>query len=54
MCALPIVFAPSMNVQVIKEVKKDHGEEMQVKGLTKEGVIEPVTAADNLSNKVGW
>lgn len=44
----------SVKLQVIKEVKKDHGEEMQVKGYTKEGVIEPVTVADNLSNKVGW
>jgi Golgi-resident PAP phosphatase len=37
---------------IIKEVKRSHKEHMHVKGLTAEGVIEPVTDADAKSNAV--
>lgn len=36
--------------QVIVTVKKEGREELKVKGLTKEGVEEPVTVADTNSN----
>lgn len=36
----------------IRAVKQEHSEHSKVKGLTKEGVEEPVTDADNRSNKV--
>lgn len=38
--------------QIIKNVKRSGKEELTIKGLTKEGVEEPVTVADTLSNKV--
>jgi Golgi-resident PAP phosphatase len=37
---------------IIKDVKSSHKEHMHVKGLTAEGVIEPVTDADAKSNAV--
>lgn len=40
-------------VQAIVNVKKEGREELKVKGLTKEGVEEPVTVADTNSNNVG-
>ncbi|CAM9842008.1 unnamed protein product [Chrysoparadoxa australica] len=36
----------------IKAVKRQHTEQMKVKGLTDEGVIEPVTDADERSNRI--
>ena len=38
--------------QIIKDVKAEHKEDLKVKGLTKEGVEEPVTVADTKSNLV--
>ncbi|CAM9354181.1 unnamed protein product [Laminaria digitata] len=38
--------------KVIKGVKAEHKEDLKVKGLTKEGVEEPVTVADTNSNNV--
>eukprot|EP00904_Undaria_pinnatifida_P011578 jgi/Undpi1/7550/HiC_scaffold_22.g10023.m1 len=38
--------------QVIKDVKAGHKEDLKVKGVTKEGVDEPVTVADTNSNNV--
>eukprot|EP00903_Cladosiphon_okamuranus_P010922 g10316.t1 len=38
--------------QAIKDVKAAGAEDLKVKGLTKEGVEEPVTVADHNSNKV--
>lgn len=47
-----VTAALVLAVQAIVKVKAEGGEESKVKGVTKEGVEEPVTVADTNSNNV--